>query len=322
MEEESKPVCARIYYENRKNLLFRVIYYKNRISVETFHALSDGTGALLFLKTLLYQYLIRRYKNDFSEKLPKMEQLASVSQKMDDSFKKYYSGKPLSPVKLNKKAFHIKGTRRDESRMTLIEGTMSVKAVLKVAHEYNTTMTVYLTALFMEAIHKNMSVRGLKLPVVFSIPVNLRNYFQSESARNFFSTIQISYNFSTGDNNFDSLIGFIQESFKHELTEEKLREQIERLTAFEHNMFARAIPLLIKDYTLKGINYMMDRGITAALSNIGKVSMPEEFGPYIKLFDVFTSARRPQICMCSYGDNLTISFTSPYIDTDIQKDFF
>ena len=35
----------------------RVVYYQNRVSVEFFHILTDGTGANIFLRTLLREYL-------------------------------------------------------------------------------------------------------------------------------------------------------------------------------------------------------------------------------------------------------------------------
>ena len=35
----------------------RFYYYRNRISLEVFHALSDGAGALIFFRTLLAEYL-------------------------------------------------------------------------------------------------------------------------------------------------------------------------------------------------------------------------------------------------------------------------
>lgn len=322
VEEEALPVCAKIYNENRRNLLFRVLYYKNRISLEIFHALSDGTGALWFMKSLLYRYLIRKYKDTLSYQQLKFDYEASVRQKMDDSFLKYYTGKRISLVVNNERAYHIRGTRREENQMQLLEGTMSVKAVLGAAHEYNTTLTVYVTALFMYSIYKNMSERGKRRPVVLSVPVNLRNYFESESARNFFSTINISYHFGKNRTDMEEVIKSVSESFAIELTEERLKNQIERLAALEHNVFARAVPLALKDLTLQLANRINERGITAALSNVGKITIPAEFTPYIRQFDVFTSARRPQICMCSYGDNLVISFTSPYSDTDIQKTFF
>lgn len=322
VEEESNPVCGRIYNENQRNLLFRVFYYKNRINLEIFHALSDGTGALWFMKTLVYHYLSRKHKDVFIDKLPKLDYDASLSQKMDDSFRKHYTGRRISMGDKLPRAYHIHGTRREENRMQVVEGSMSVKAVLDIAHQYNTTLTVYLTALFMYSIYKGMPARGKNRPVVLSIPVNLRQYFESESARNFFSTINVQYHFGKNSIDFQDVIQSVSNSFAMELTEERMKTHMERIAALEHNMFTRVVPLTLKDMTLRIANHINDKGITAAISNVGKVVIAEELKQYIRQFSVFTSARRPQICMCSYGDNLVIAFTSPFTDTDIQKSFF
>ena len=107
-----------------------------------------------------------------------------------------------------------------------------------------------------------------------------------------------------------------------ELTEEKLKEHMNRLSALEHNVFMRVVPLIIKDKVLRFANWLNDKQITATLSNVGKITISDELAPYIKMFNCFTSAKRPQIAICSFGDNLVISFTSPFIATDIQKNFF
>ena len=44
-----------------RRLALRVLYYENRFAVEFFHALTDGTGALTFLKTLAAVYACERY---------------------------------------------------------------------------------------------------------------------------------------------------------------------------------------------------------------------------------------------------------------------
>ena len=36
--------------------LFRVLYYGSRVHLETFHVLTDGTGAMQFLKAVCYRY--------------------------------------------------------------------------------------------------------------------------------------------------------------------------------------------------------------------------------------------------------------------------
>ncbi|MGO2755445.1 MAG: alcohol acetyltransferase, partial [Brachybacterium alimentarium] len=53
--------CAPIYQADRRTLLFRVMHHRRRISLEVFHALSDGTGALWFLTDLVTAYVRLRF---------------------------------------------------------------------------------------------------------------------------------------------------------------------------------------------------------------------------------------------------------------------
>lgn len=322
---ESDPICAPLYYSDKKNLLFRVSYYKYRINLEIFHALSDGTGALWFLQTLVYHYLTIRYKEEFKERIPDINYIASISEKMDDSFGVHFGVKKKKRKfknEKNKNAFRTRGIKVDENRMKLIEGTLSVKAVLEQAHVYNTTLTIYITSLFIYSIYKRMPNRSKKFPIVLSVPINLRQFFESVSARNFFSTMNVEYHSEKENADFEDIIQRVTEIFQKELTTEQLNERLEQFMSLEKNFLTRLIPLPLKDYSLKFVNQLKDRGISAAISNLGRIAMPNEFDKYIDQFSFCTSARRPQICMCSYGDRLVISFTSPFVETDIQRIFF
>jgi len=326
---ESKPVCAPIYISGKKDLLFRVFYFNNRINLEIFHALSDGTGALKFMQHLLHHYFVLRYREAFAEKMPKLNYGTSVSKKMDDSFGRYFEGgdffKRIKKSKNKEKrvhAYHIKGSRMDENRMNVVEGCVSVKAVLSEAHKYNTTLTIFITSLFLYSIYKDMATSGKKRPVVLSVPINLRQFFESETTRNFFSTMNVRYHFGKESLDFKYVIQRVSDVFRRDLTHERLKEQGAQLMALEKNPFARIVPLPLKDYSLRIANKVNDRGITAALSNLGSISMPVEFDAYIRQFSLITSARRPQICMCSYGDKLVVTFASPFRETEIQRTFF
>ena len=320
--EEYKLPCSMLYVPNRKNLLLQVTYFQKRINVEVYHALTDGTGALGFLKTLVYYYLTKLHEDDFGDLLPNLDYDASFSQKMDDSFSKHYSGdKRLDKIKISR-AYHILGRRSIDNRQKVIEGVMSVKQVLALAHKHNTTLTVYLTALFIKAIYQDMPARGRKYPIRLTVPVNLRTYFPSVTARNFFATINIEYHFDKNPDGLEDIIKVVKESFAQELTEDRLRTHMNRLSALEHNKFIAVIPLAIKDHILRLANNLADRGVTASLSNVGKITIPKELIPYINLFDCFTSVRRPQICMCTFEDELVVSFASPFIATDIQKNYY
>ena len=47
---ENLRALSPIYCDGRKTLLYRVSYYENRINLEMFHVLADGTGAFFFFR--------------------------------------------------------------------------------------------------------------------------------------------------------------------------------------------------------------------------------------------------------------------------------
>ncbi len=323
---ESKPVCAPIYVGNKYNLLFRVFYYRNRINFEVFHALADGTGALWFMQFMVNQYLILRYKEAYADT---SSDSTSFSGQMDDSFGKHFIGDNLlngnifnNMIARKISAYQIGGTRLEENRIKLIEGAMSVKAVLGQAHQYNTTLTIYIASLFIYSIYKEMPASKREHPVVLSVPINLRNYFESETARNFFSTMNVGYCFAKGTNDLQDVIKVISDNFRIGLTQESFNKQVNQLMFMEQNPVIRVIPLPLKDIFIRIGAKLSYRRITSTISNIGQISMPSEFNSNIRQFSVCTSARRPQITFCSYGDRMVVSFTSPFRDTDIQRTFF
>lgn len=322
VKPENSPPCSTIYDKNQRRLLFEVTYYKKRINFEVFHALTDGTGALQFLRFLVFHYIMIRYADDFKNAVPVFDYDASLSQKADDSFLKYYSGHKKQGKKKKQVAHKLKGQKVSENRLKVIEGTVSVKDVLQQAHKYNATLTIFLAAVLLCAISKEMAEWEKKRPVVLTVPVNLRNYFSSESARNFFSVINVGYDFKKGSGLLEDVIQSLRACFDRELTKERLEARLNSLAALEHNIFARATPLVIKNIILKKAYNLSASENTAALSNIGRISMPQELAAYIRLFDVFVSTKKLQLCMCSYEDNLSLTFTAPFVSAEVQKNFF
>ncbi len=322
VREEYRMPCAPIYSSIRRNLLFEVTYFEKRINLEVYHALSDGTGALNFLKTLVFYYLKEKHSNEFDGKHLMFNYNASEREKVDDSFFKYYLKKKLPRKEKTPNAFKFKEECVDVGVVRVIEGRVSVKKLLEKSHEHNSTLTAFLLAILIRSIGECMAMRDKTKPVVVSVPVNLRNFFESESARNFFGVVNIEYNFLKNGSELSEIIEYVDKSLKEKLTIEKLSERMIRLSALENQFAAKIIPVVLKNPIMKMAYILGDRGITAAFSNVGKVEMPEEFKPYIKLFDVFTCTKRLQVCMCSYKDNCVISFTSPLVSTDVQRRFF
>ncbi len=318
---ENRAVCSPIYDDNKKDLLFNVTYYNNRINLEVYHVITDGTGALHFLQNIVSNYLVEAHKENFKNNIPIVDD-ATVTQRNSDSFQKYYARNKWNKAEPKTKAYNLKLEKRDAECVQIIEGIVSTKQVIDISHTYGTTLTVYLTAIFIKAISKEMTVQQMKKPVVIMVPVNLRTYFPSETARNFFGMIGVSYDFSKYDDSLESIIRRVDESFKHELTKEQLIIRMNNFASLERNPFVKIVPRPIKNVVLRLSRHIKDLNETAVISNIGKVSMPEILDPYIDKFGVLISTLKIQLCMCSYKDNLQIGFTSAFLSTDIQKNFF
>lgn len=322
VEPEYRPPCGQIYDPSSRNLLFEVSCYRNRINLEVYHSLTDGTGALQFLKTLVCNYLAIKYPPLKEDLLSEIEYDASVSERDEDSFSKYYDPHHSAKRTKSRKSCQLKGLRVPEGRLKIIEGIMPVKEVLQLAKSYNTTLTVMLTSMMLIAFAEEIPLRQKKRPVILSVPVNLRNYFQSETARNFFGVIQVGYNFSQGPGTLEDVIACVKEEFKRELTAEQLGARMAALSKAEHNYVARAVPLVIKDLILWTADTISESYTAGSISNIGKIDLPEAAKPFVKRFDVFVSTDKLQACLCSYGGELTVSFTSAFRSTNVQKHFF
>ncbi len=319
---ENAPPCLSLYSPNRKSLLFRVFYYGRRINLEIYHVLTDGTGAMQFLCTLVHRYLLERHPGAFSDPPPKLAYTASHSQLWDDSFQKYYERPPLPKPALTRRAYRLRGERLPENRLAIIEGHMPVDALLACSRARGATLTEFLTAVLIRSIHAQMRLRDEPRPVVITVPVNLRHFFPSESARNFFATINVGYDFSRQPDDLDAVTAHVHRCFRENLTEQRLRERINALGFLEHNIPLRLVPLLLKDRILHTAARLADRQATVSFSNVGKVAMPAEMTEHIRLFGAFTSPDKLQASVCSFQNRMVVSFAGPLCGHDVERAFF
>lgn len=320
--EENEPPCSAIYFAGKKSLLFRLNYYKKRINLEMFHVLTDGTGAFVFLKSIITHYLVEKHHLD-AELCP--EEKSSVSEKTGDAFDHFYStrkSKNLLKENLPKKAYHLKGEKDENLELRLLEGTVPVSALLEAAHRYDATIAVFSVAVYVEAIIREMAVRERRLPVVITVPVNLRNYFPSRTTRNFFGVINVAFYPEKYDGTLESIVKDIKSSFEEQLSEEKIFRTMNAYAALEHNWAVKMVPLVFKDLGIGGVNFMRQRGITSSVSNVGRVTMPEPLVPYIEKFSSFMSSKSTQICISSFQDKLTFGAVTAFTSHSMLSNFF
>ena len=319
IEMENKPPCYPMYDSDKKSLLFTVSYFKSKINLEVYHVLTDGTGAIAFLKAILYYYIKITHAADFECDFPIMPGSA-MEQKSADGFSKYYRKRRIKRTR-NLKAHILKGTHLSGNGLRIVNADMSVSALSAIAKSHNASITELLTAIFILAIHDNMSLHECRKPIVIGVPVNLRKYFPSDTARNFFGLISVSYNFDKSSDDISEIIRTVRETFKDKLTPEKLSERMDVLIALEHNAGIRIAPLPIKNFAIRTARGLADTETTAVISNVGIISMPDGFERYIKSFGVYASTLKTQLCFCSYKDTLTLGISSAFESPWLEREF-
>ncbi len=323
--EDHIPACAPIYYPGRVNLLYRLTYYKRRINLEMFHVLADGTGGFIFLKRLVARYL--EIAHDIQGGKYEGE-TSSVSEKGDDAFDQYYMKQKLTKQlkQLGKisvgRAHQIKGDIDPNLLPHLVEGAVSAKKIVALAKENNTTVGVYTTSLYIQAVIDSMSLMEKRRPIVISVPVNLRQFFDSDTTRNFFGVITIVYRAEEYKGKIADVIESVKAQYEEQLRPESVERIMNTYASFERHIAIKMVPIWIKDIVISFFNRRSKRGITTTLSNLGRIDMPENISPYIDRFSAFMAAPSQQVCISSFGDRMVFGEVSPYATHDVMRNFF
>ena len=318
-KQEKRPPCSSLYIPDKKSLLFQVSYHNNRMNFEVFHGLTDGTGAMNFLEELVQNYLILAHPETELPRVEHEEEITPGDQE-EDSFSQYYSSEIPRNKEKKPAAVKLKGEKLVHSDMDITEVILNVKETLAKARSYGVSITILLTAMLLCSIQEEIPRNRQKKPVTLMIPVNLRNYFPSQSMGNFFGWIEVGYVFEE-DTSFEEVLSSVKQQFQEQLQKDRIAMNMNGYVRIEKNPFVRAVPLEIKKFFLMAGANLGSRSITAVYSNIGIIRLPEEYKEYIERFGIFASTDSLQLCSCSYGEQLVLGFTSKIPDDSIQRNF-
>ena len=321
--EDNRP-CAALFYRQAKELLFDVTYFGKTINLEMFHVLADGPGGFELLHAIVYHYLVLRHRAELPENLPVLEKTAPPAHMTADSFKHHYDPQNAQSPS-HAKAYAITGTLLPSNSVQIISAQMPVKAILDLARANKVSLTSYLCALMICSIYTGfMPKRATKKTIAVNVPVDLRGHFASESARNFFGVVEVGYNFNGGEADFDAVLESVSTQLTQWVNADALAKRMGYTMSVQNNIFTGITPLFLKNLILKGAYHRSERATTCAISNLGRITMPEVFVPYIHSFHCLlnpTSLHRVKATVTSFGDILTLNFTSCIEETQIQRHF-
>ena len=328
IDEYSYPLT----FMSRKEMracAFRVLVYKNRIAVEFFHSLTDGTGALKFLKNLLAEYLEQKYNIAVPLEDGIIDRRKKPDEKeLEDHFLKVAGNVPQSRKDTN--AWRMSGTIEQKGFLNLTCFKLPVKDVIEKAHEYNTTLTIFLSAVMMKALldlqkEKNPSPKKQKR-IKLLIPVNLRNLYPTETLRNFAMFTIPEIDPRLGEYTFEEIIKIIYHKIGAEVTPKHMSSVIAANVNDEKNPILRVAPLPLKNLVMKAVfDSVGEKKACLTLSNLGAVKLPDIMKKYVTRMDFIlgVQAAAPYNCgALSYGDTLYVNFIRNICEADLERHFY
>ncbi len=327
-EEYSYPL-TRMSKEETGKCAFRVIVFQKRIAVEIFHSLTDGTGAMIFLKSLVAEYLTQKHGVHIPAEHGVLGRLEEPDEaELEDSFQKHAS--PVAADRRENTAWHLSGTPTENGFLHLTTLCLPVAEVLERAHRYGVSVTAFLCGAMMMALQElqeeKQPHRQKRRPIKVLLPVNLRPLYGSRTLRNFamYTTPEILP--KLGHYTFEEILKVITHHMGAEITPKVMGMKIAANVQSERLMAVRVMPLFIKNFVMKLIfDTVGECKSCLSLSNLGAVRLPEEMAPFVERFDFIlgVQAAAPYNCgVLSYKDTLYLSFIRNIKESELEHRFY
>ena len=326
--EKSCPLAHVPFHEVRQ-CAFRVLVYHNRFAVEFFHALTDGTGALIFFKTLLAEYLSQKHGLTVPAEDGVLGRLEEPGEEeLEDSFLRY-----AGDVKASRKestAWHLSGTPETDGFKNLVTMMIPAEQLKACARQYGVTVTELLCAAMMQAIcqlqAEKVPQRRRRKPVKVLLPVNLRNLFPSKTLRNFASYITPEIDPRMGDYSFAEICAAVHHRMGLENNPQTMRAKFAANVASERSPLLRVMPLFIKNLAMKVVfDTVGECKSCLCLSNLGVVRLPEVMVPYVSRMDfiIGVQAKAPHNCgVLTWNDTAYINCIRSIREPELELHFY
>ena len=334
LEEISAPLsvrpdaghpCMPFRFHQDNGYLLRVFYYQRRMSAEFFHALTDASGGMTFLKTLLVEYLRLCGKKAAFDQGALNPKDGPRPEEMEDAFVHM----PLPKVRISRRegrAYHFPATPEIPHTLHTIAASMPSDQLFRLSRASGVTLTEYLTSviLFVGLREQEKQHPRRKLPLRVSIPVNMRSFFPQPTLRNFSSFVNPGIDPRLGDYTFQEILREVHAFMQYYLNPKLLCAVIATNVADEKNLLIRLAPLFIKNLVIGSVfRRAGDRLVTATLSNLGVSSLPSGAEKWVERLEFQLGSPSSPLCNCASittGNELRLIFSSNIHETTLPRE--
>ena len=326
--EYSYPM-SRMDRDEIRQCAFRVIAYKNRIALEVFHCLTDGNGALVFLKTLVAEYLQQKYGIAIPAEHGVLGRLEDPSEaEMEDSFQKYAG--TLNASRKENNAWDPRDPIDPTGFLHLTCFCMSAQQVHQAARDHGVSVNTFLAAAIMMAL-QNLQLekephqhhRG---PIRIMLPVNLRKLFPSTTLRNFAMYFTPEILPKLGYYDFSEICSIIDHCKGIEVTPKRMSMRIAANVSSERLWIVKLMPLFVKNFVMRAVfDAVGEKKACLSMSNLGRIQLPEAMLPYVERMDFILGAQATKTNNCgviTFGDTVYANFIRNSLQPNLERHFY
>jgi len=328
--EEEIPCTA--FAVNRKNEpLYRVIISGKRISVEFTHILTDGGGAIEYLKSLLYTYLTLTGMHITSPGDIILPGTPVSEEEYEDGYIKFFQKLPPPPKLI--KAWHLPFMLNERPRLRVLTAEVGVDEILEISRKHNVTVTEYFVSVYFLALQKifmtgkTKGKKDKRKVLRIEIPVNMRKKFPSRTMRNFSLFVLPEIDVRLGAYTFEEILRSVHHQLQISTDIKQISRFLSSNVSYEKKLIIRVMPLFIKKMVTAAIyRKLASKRWTGMVTNLGQVTLPGEMEKMVDFIDLIPTPPNNKVksgcAMVSYKGRLRITFCNITKSHEVEQYIF
>jgi NRPS condensation-like uncharacterized protein len=329
---EEDRTCTAFAVSRRDEPLYRIVIKKNRLSVEFFHILTDGGGAVEYLKSLLFTYFKLTGKQILSSCGILTPESPVMEEEMEDGYNRFFSKSLPAPTRLTR-AWHIPFSLNNKPRLRVLYSEIPLDKILEVSRSLKVTLTEYLTSVLLFTLYNiylKEKLKGRKhngKAIRVEVPVNLRKIHASRTMRNFSLFLLPDIDLRLGEYTFEEILKSVHHAMQSGAESKQISRQLTRNVRHEKRMIIRALPLFIKKMAISAVyKNLGSKQCTSIISNIGVIKLPEEMEEYIDAFAMVPTPPNTSVKLScgvtSFNNKIRIVFCNITDSREAERLFF
>lgn len=322
---DTQPL-AQMSNEEIRDCAVRFLYKENAISVEIFHALTDGNGGMTAAITLVAEYLRIRYGAHI---VPEgiIADLAVKPEKaeLSDDYQRCASTNQKPPAYTQ--TWQIPREGQSDFTVFLTSKSFDANVVRDAARKYGVSVTAFLSGIMLASVLKlKECYPESRKAVQIMVPVNLRKLLPSRSLRNFSLYALLRTPSETPNPSLSALIRSCSEQLTEQNQADYMSAAVSATMSAQNHFLYRTLPLSLKNWILKWVHRMIGEQTSCiSLSNLGRIDLPEEMQKWVSGINIALTPRMaaPYNCgVVTYRNQLTIQFSRSCPETALEMIFF